>query len=520
MTTTAATPPSVLDADAGTYHSQMPQIRHSGVYEPPSLTFGPYDETPSKQPPTLLPANSIEKNTPPTQRQHQRQQSVPSFSSKRSNVPSLSPWQGHNKRNSQGMPLTGDGRGGGSGRRSSPSTPSHESDGYSHYTPQRARTPVDTTPKSTTTTTQSRLGFIASSVSAFTARMTSPTQTPFAARTDDELCDLDIEAALFPASVAASSPLSSSSPSPLDSSKSGNGEAFSPAAYKNLQANATGLLHRMQDAYRQRTVALKELQAEREAQAEEIEEMQLRTRNFKNQLEAMAAKAAEQESAMQALVAELQAERAARRREQQDVRVGKMGLLAETEGNLYEGDGYGSIEGEGEGESRGERKHQRWSNGTVKSDVLSITDTDADSAESESIFSRSRSPTAMTCATVDTESVVDVPFSSTAVAPTAGSLLHPKTAATPVASKQQQQGRAMPQQGQQLTAFQRLVKGMSPAREDVGSDGCRNCKGQDASVAWDTVSLLRDENSALKQRVAQLDVVIEGALDVVNGIGR
>ncbi|KAJ3575493.1 hypothetical protein NPX13_g4012 [Xylaria arbuscula] len=171
MTTTAPLPGSMLDADAGSYHSQMPQIKHSGeVYEQPNLTFGPYDETPSKSPTTLLPASSIERNTPSTaQRQHHpRQQSVPSFSAKRSNVPSLSPWQEHNKRNSQGMPLTGDGRSGGGNspgrggsRRSSPSTPSHEREAYSYtYSPQRARTPIDTTPKNSNSNTgaQSRLG--------------------------------------------------------------------------------------------------------------------------------------------------------------------------------------------------------------------------------------------------------------------------------------------------------------------------------------------------------------------------
>ncbi|KAI0527915.1 hypothetical protein F5B22DRAFT_582821 [Xylaria bambusicola] len=487
----AMTPLPVLEADAGTPHALMSQTRHSGVYESPSLTFSPYDETPSK-PPALLPANSIERNASSTHRQHQRQQSIPSFSAKRSNVPSVPPRQGHDKRNFQDMPLTGDGRGGGNSparlggiRRSGPSTPSLESDAYGHF-PQRSRTPVDTTPKSTT---QSRLGFIASSVSAFTARMTSPTQVA-PAKIDDELCDLNIEAALFPASP--SSLLDSSSSSP------GNGDAFSPAAYKNLQANATGLLHRMQDAYRQRTIALRELQAEHEAQREEIEEMELRTLNFKNQLEVMATKAVEQENAMQQLVAELQAERATRRRLQHEERVGKMALLSQRDVHDGEGDSERGLD---------ERKHQRWSNGTAKSDVLSI-DTDADSAESESIFSRSRSPTAMTCMTVDTESVVDVP--------TPNSLLHPRAAAANTTPKGKAMTAQQGQQPQQLTAFQRLVKGIS--RED--NDGCRNCKGQDASVAWDTVSLLRDENIALKQRVAHLDVVIEGALDVVNGVGR
>lgn len=51
-----------------------------------------------------------------------------------------------------------------------------------------------------------------------------------------------------------------------------------------------------------------------------------------------------------------------------------------------------------------------------------------------------------------------------------------------------------------------------------GAYGCRKCQGQDSSVAWDTVSLLRDENKGLKHRVAQLEVAVDGALDLVNGI--
>ncbi|KAI0426149.1 hypothetical protein F5Y09DRAFT_75379 [Xylaria sp. FL1042] len=488
-----ATPPSALEAEVGSHHSRTPQTRHSGVYEPPTLTFGPYDEA-SSNPPTIPTTISIGSNTASAHRQHQRQQSAPSFPARRLNVPSLPPSPGHNKRYSQGMPLTGDGRGGNSpgrlgGWRSGASTPPGERNDASPFSHQAARTP-DTTPKSTT---QSRFGFLASSVSAFTSRMTSPTQVP-AARTDDELCDLDIEAALFP---AVSSPLEGS-------------DAFSPAAYKNLQANATGLLHRMQDAYRERTIALRELQAEREAQREEMEEMELRTRNFKSQLERMAAKAAEQEQAMQQLVAELQAERQARRHHEEHVRKLMVKVMA-----TEEAEGADSVIVTAE-EDLGvdEKRFWRASNSTVKSD-LSMTDTDGfDSAaeESESIFSRSRSPT--TCATsTETDSIMDMPSPSVV-------LLHPKAAAAATTTKMQQ--KSTPQQQQQLTAFQRLVKGMSAGKEENGgaggADGCRNCKGRDASVAWDTVSLLRDENIALKQRVAQLDVVIEGALDVVNGI--
>lgn len=325
---------------------------------------------------------------------------------------------------------------------------------------------MDITPKSTA---PSRLGFF------FSSRAATSNQAP--ARTGDDLCDLDIEAALFPAQTS------------LD------GDAFSPAAYKNLQTNATGLLHRMQDAYRQRTIALREIQAEREAQREEMEEMELRTRHFKSQLEAMAAKAAEQEEEMQRLVAELQAEKRAGR-EKMMLRVAAASSPSSEECSIV---GHEDLCIDEE-----DRKRWRASQSTVKTDLS--TDTDADStAESESIFSRSRSPTAMTCVT-ESESCLDVP-------PT----LHPRAAAAVLPLKP----KPAPQPAQQLTAFQRLVKGMKSTENPSspgGADGCRNCKGQDSSAAWNTVSLLRDENIALKQRVAALDVVVDGALDIVNGI--
>jgi len=89
------------------------------------------------------------------------------------------------------------------------------------------------------------------------------------------------------------------------------------------------------------------------------------------------------------------------------------------------------------------------------------------------------------------------------------------------------QGRPRPQApAQGLNAFQKLVKNVtSSLREDddhehgYSGPGCRNCRGQDAGFAWNTVNLLRDENKHLKQRVGQLESAVEGALDLANGIG-
>jgi hypothetical protein len=71
----------------------------------------------------------------------------------------------------------------------------------------------------------------------------------------------------------------------------------------------------------------------------------------------------------------------------------------------------------------------------------------------------------------------------------------------------------------QMNPIQKLFKGMtSEAPRNTAPDTCRNCQGQEASIAWDTVNLLKDENKGLKQRVEELETAVEGALDVVNGL--
>ncbi|KAI0399933.1 hypothetical protein F4802DRAFT_528113 [Xylaria palmicola] len=525
-------------AETGPGRSRAPQAaRQLEVSEQqPALLRPESHETP----PPLKPAASRSHSrtnsagssaSAPNSRQHQRLQSAPSFSARRPNAPSLPlpppSTPGHEGRQSHhGMGLTGDGRRGGTSPRRAA-----ERDASPF-----ARSPAaDTTPKSAT---QSRFGFLASSVTAFTSRMTSPTQTAAPTRTIrsattddhyydddeyDELCNLDIEAALFPASTT------SSLSGPLEGGGGGGDrgpdDAFSPAAYKNLRANATGLLRRMQVAHRRGAAALRAVRAEREAQAEEVEETALRARNFRAQLEAMAARADAQEEAVRRLAAELEGERRRRKRlegmrlRERRETIFRVGGCEEEEG---EGEG-GLVVGEGLGEEEeeeeDERRRWRASRSTVKSEPS--VDTDADSVESESIFSRSRSPAAMTCAT-ESESldVAPSPQPRTTPLPLPLPLSLPPPPLPSSTTKLKQQMVPPPQQ---LTAFQRLVKGISSIKEEGadgagGEEGCRNCRGRDASVAWDTVSLLRDENIALKQRVAHLDVVVEGALDVVNGI--
>ncbi|RYP87934.1 hypothetical protein DL769_000386 [Monosporascus sp. CRB-8-3] len=440
--------------------------------------------------------------------QHRRQQSAPVFSLPRmsSKSPSCSPTRTHHTRQgSQDMPLTGDGR---SGRLQSQNTSGRFAGWFNSTTvpPVDEKASTDTTPNSkrgvasndTTPTPKSappsRFSFF-TSMSAFTNR--KPSVSP--EELDEELCNLDVEAALYPANAS----------SPADR------DTFSPAAYKNLQTNATGLLLRMQAAYRERAATVRELRAEREAHREEMEDTNLRLQLFKTQLEDMARKAAEHEEEMQRLVTELDAEKRARHEEQQQQQ--RRSLLPSP-----------AVPSEdlGVDDAEEEERRRTWRNsrGTVRSDLSLETDVESNS-ESVSVFSRSRSPTGTTSVTTEAAEggnaaadLLPPPPIAVAAAPHQQQKPLPTPPASGAAAAAAATGTLAPPK--QLSAFQKLVKGISGGDQaDSPEGGCRNCRGRGSSAAWDTVSHLRDENKGLKQRVAQLEVAVEGALDAVKGIG-
>lgn len=317
---------------------------------------------------------------------------------------------------------------------------------------------------------------------------TSTASSPVSVPRDDELMNLDIDAALFPAGP--------------------QGEAFSPAAFKNLQQTATGLLNRFQSAYQQRTIAYHELKAERGVQADEKEEVETRMQHLRMQLEDMARKAAEQEAAMLSLMDELAREKLLRQDERQEAR--------DKPTSLSEGSSVSEDLGVEEDQCRRRRKWRR-SGGTTRSDMG--FDTDEESAEEASVFSRSRSPTN---ATILTDiSPVEPPLPQIRTTPLIVAPRMPRP--PPPTSSQQQQQQQQRQPQAQMNTFQKLFKGISgDASMDADSrsaSSCRNCEGQDASIAWDTVNLLKDENKGLKERVGELETAVGGALDAVNGIG-
>ena len=313
-----------------------------------------------------------------------------------------------------------------------------------------------------------RVSKLQSSISAFT-RLTAPTPAPekkeILDNKDDEILHLDIEAALCPAGMTS--------------------DTFSPAAYKTFQMNAMGLVQKIHEAYRARTLSLRALEDERDKQKGHLIEAQTRVVRFKYQVEDMTRQAAEQERSMMELMNELAAEKRARIAEK-DAREKNLNVVPETPESVAED----TLEDLGVDEAERQRKWRK-SIGTIRSDVS--FDTDEEGTEVDSVFSRSRSPTIPLAGLVETPSSTPVRNKATA-----SFRPHRSRSST------------------QISAFQKLLKGMTKSEEE---DAFRNCRGQDASVAWDTVSLLKDENKALKIRIGELEEAVDSAIDILRGIG-
>jgi hypothetical protein len=273
--------------------------------------------------------------------------------------------------------------------------------------------------------------------------------------------NLDIEKGLFPNGV------------PVE------GTAFSPSAFKNLQMNATGLLSKFQAAYEQRTAEFRELQAERDIEEFNKSEAELKVEQLEKQLEEQSTIMAERDAMIEYLLNQLAHEKD---RADQTSNGEKDNITSAA-----------SIVSEDLGVD--EDRLRRWRKSTS-------TSSDDESVDEVSVFSRSRSPTFST--TISEISPITAPTAP--VAQTKPVILEPPRVAR----------NSVPQ----ISPFQKLIRGISSEKpKPAPTSSCLNCQGQNASMAWDTVNLLKDENKGLKVRVEELETAVEGALDVVNGIG-
>lgn len=279
--------------------------------------------------------------------------------------------------------------------------------------------------------------------SFFSSKASLVKSAPLPGELSDELLDMDVGAALFPNEPA---------------------NPFSPSSFKNLQQQSEGLLSRLQTAYKERTLALRDMIAENETLAEESEGAETRARHLKMQLDDMTAKFAEQDEAMMNLVDELAQEKQARRADE-EARKRTIRVI-------------GDVTSPSIGHSELRRSNTISDSGS-ESEVDSCTD---------SVFSGrngAQSPT-MSMSSASTANSPDVYRSHDFHTPAStAQLVH------------------LRQPQSQYTA------------KGIPVHSCASCEGVSASEAWNVVSMLKMENEGLKHRVGELEGALDGCLDVV-----
>ena len=258
----------------------------------------------------------------------------------------------------------------------------------------------------------------------------------------DELANLDIHSVLYPSWTT---------------------DEFSPAAFKNLQINAERTIRRFQTAYRENLRAFNTLCLEKQSQAEDLEEARTRSEHLKLQLAEMAERAVEQETALEALRKELEAEQQKRFEEQEsrrrtikllpgDVSVGKINL--------------------GESVPRSHLKKR-------VSDASSLSGSELDSSSADSVFSEPLPGTLSPASTAGESPVLKhVPL-------------------FPVAAVQGPRNEFRHSQARRFD--------------------CTRCRAT-PSEAWLIVDTVQAESKALKERISELEAAHEDALDFLNGI--
>ncbi|KAE8350936.1 hypothetical protein BDV28DRAFT_138158 [Aspergillus coremiiformis] len=287
---------------------------------------------------------------------------------------------------------------------------------------------------------------------------------------DDELLNLDIAAALFP---TASTNLSEQE------------------ALDTLRSNAENVIKRLQAAYKQRTFALHEALADKSEKQEELEETRTRVGSLKIQLDGMVEKVDQQEKAMSVMAEELEQERQLRRRED-EARLRSIRLIRSSDDE--------SISDLGADLQTPKRSMKRASNATYASD--SGFDS-GDESLAESIFSRREgleSPTS-TVAPSPRISQVTLPAQVTFPAPVSTPLKEKESKSHSQASTPRQ------------SAYDRVIKGI--ASSWMNNSKCGICHGVPSSEAWSVLGILKEENKGLKERLGELEMVIDDCLCMI-----
>ncbi|KAJ5495174.1 hypothetical protein N7539_000290 [Penicillium diatomitis] len=315
---------------------------------------------------------------------------------------------------------------------------------------------------------------VAGRFSFFGLRRSAEPSVRFPEPAEDELLNLDIEAALaFPETN-------------MDQDE----------AMDNLRDRASTVLQRMQEAYKQRTFAMHQALADRDEKREELEETRARVDHLKMQLDGMAAKVMDQEKAMKAMADELEKEKHSRQQAEARSRSLTMRAVALEEDNpslILQAP---------------LRDSKRTSHGTFASDSGFES---GDESVTDSIFSHKDSLESPT-STIATPSQNPSHHVMSAASP----LAHSNPSTPTQKSLNTNGGNATPARS---SAYERVIKGIASTRFGGSLVGnvsqCNICHGVPSAEAWSVMGILKDENRGLKSRLGELELVIDDCLGLV-----
>ncbi|KAF2163578.1 hypothetical protein M409DRAFT_57460 [Zasmidium cellare ATCC 36951] len=273
----------------------------------------------------------------------------------------------------------------------------------------------------------------------FTRKPSMPAPVTPASAAQDEFVAMNINTSLFP---------------------HGPADELSPQAFNDLLLNATNLLQRMQAAYKEKVDYIDNVQPEIDAQKEEVEEVETRSKHLKMQLEDIGRQNQEQKQVNEELIIQLAEEKMKLQEAREASKTIRL-VRRETDGTEA-----------GASDDEVAQRRKRRSAGSASDSGF---ESDADTS---SVFSGG----------------METPVSQR----------HPQLMLTPdmdvTPSKHGQLFSRSSTMSQQSTAFSNTNR-MGPE-----------------SAAWATVEQLRHENQALRMQVEEMQSSLQGVIDFVGGV--
>jgi hypothetical protein len=296
----------------------------------------------------------------------------------------------------------------------------------------------------------------------------------------------------------------------------------------------------MQAAYKERTFALHQALIEKNEKQDEFVDTRALIENLRLQLDSMAAKASEQEKAMQAMAQELEEEKRLRQQQQDEQEKALEAMTEELEEEKrlrqqQQDEQEKTMQTMTEELEEEKRLRQQLQDDAVTPSTSRTRSADED-IPSIALQTPQRGGKRASHGTFtsdsgfesgDNESVADSIFSqreglesppSTLAAPSPSLSQIALTTPKHVTSTSTIAPAPTPALGRSSTYYDRVMRGIASTR--LGSlsghsSQCGICHGVPASEAWSVMGVLKDENRGLKMRLGELELVIDDCLSMV-----